>query len=191
MSWRSAEWRRLMRKEMQDRCDSFLIYVLQPTLVHSKCALATAQDMTMDKLSFDAALQAGGMHTPLTLSKAQSAAQRLQWLVSRVVRSRLASGLSRESVEKLALHYWSVDGQQRCEAAMKAVLAVEGQRASTDHTYHVVSNLAARGEEGKFVALKASLTSVMGQNHVLGCKASQIAFILSVPVSILQMCTYL
>ena len=77
----------------------------------------------MDKLSFDAALQAGGMHTPLTLSKAQSAAQRLQWLVSRVARSRLASGLSRESVEKLALHYWSVDGQQRCEAAMKAVLA--------------------------------------------------------------------
>lgn len=116
----------------------------------------------MDKLSFDTALQAGGMHTPLTLSKAQSAAQRLQWLVSRVVRSRLASGITRESVEQLALHYWAVEGQQRCEAAMKAVLAVEGQRASTDHTYHVVSNLAARGEEGKFVALKASLTSVLG-----------------------------
>ena len=65
MSLRSAEWRRLMREEMQDRCDSFLIYVLQPTLVHSQCALASAQDMTKGKLSFGAALQAGGMHTPI------------------------------------------------------------------------------------------------------------------------------
>ena len=70
---------------MQDRCGSCLIYVLQPTLVHSKCALASAQGMTMDKLSFGAALQASGMHSPLTLSKAQSAThaqQRIAVLLS-------------------------------------------------------------------------------------------------------------
>lgn len=115
------------------------------------------------------------MRTPLSLSKAQGAAQRLQWLVSRLSKSRLASGLSRESVEKFALHYWAVEGEQRCEAATEAVMAEEGQRASTDHTYHVVSNLAAKAEDGRFVALKASLTSVMGQSHVLGYQASQTA----------------
>ena len=132
-------------------------------------------ERAMDELPFGVALQASGVRTPLTLSKAQGAAQRLQWLVSRVARSRLADGLSRESVEKFTLHFWSVEGQQRCETAMEAVMAVEGQRASTDHTYHVVSNLAAKGEDGRFVALKASLTSAMGQNYVLGCKASYTA----------------
>lgn len=176
---------------MQDRSASLPIYVVQPTLAHVECVPQHCAQGTCDKLSSGTASQEGGMHTPLTLSKAQGAAQRLQWLVSRVARSRLASGLSRESVEKFTLHYWSVEGQQRCEAAMEAVMAVEGHRASTDHTYHVVSNLAARGEDGKFVALKASLTSVMGQSYVLGCKASQPASSLSVPVSGLYMCTYL
>ena len=168
---------------MQDRSASLPMYVLQPTLAHVECVPQHSAQGTLDKLSSGIALQEGGMHTPLTLSKAQGAAQRLQWLVSRVARSRLASGLSRESVEKFGLHYWSVEGQQRCEADMKAVMAVEGHRPSTDHTYHVVSNLAARGEDGKFVALKASLTSVMGQSYVLGCKASQSASNLSVRVS--------
>ena len=127
------------------------------------------------------------MPTPATLRKAYGAAQRIQWLLARVAKSRLPSGPSRESVEKFMLHYWHVEGQQRCESAMEAVRAIEGQRASTDHTYHVVSNLAAKSEEGRFVALKASLTSVMGQSHVLGCKASPACF-QAVCASIMHAC---
>ena len=133
----------------------------------------SALEMAVHRSILNAALRASGQRTPLTLRKAEGTAPRLQWFVSRLSKSRLAGGLSRESVEKFALHYWAVEGKQRCDAAMEAVRAKEGQRASTDHTYHVVSNLAAKAEDGRLVALKASVTSVMGQSHVLGCKASQ------------------
>ena len=113
----------------------------------------------------------GGVCTPVTLSKASNAAQRLQWRLSRVVKSRLPEGLSRESIQKIVEHFWATKGEDRCRAAMTEVMAEEGQRVSTDHTYHVVSNLAAQGEDGKFVALKASLVSVMGQDYAIGFKA--------------------
>ena len=38
--------------------------------------------------------------------------------------------------------------------AWAEALSEEGRRVITDHTYHVVSNFAAQGEDGKFVALK-------------------------------------
>ena len=68
---------------------------------------------------------------------------------------------------------------------------MEGQRASTDHTYHVASNLGAKGEDGSFVGLKASLTLRMGQSHVLGCKASQTLSTLPLPNSALRLSTCL
>ena len=87
-----------------------------------------------------------------------------------MVKSRLPEGLSRESIQKIVDHYWATKGEGRCRDAMATVMAEEGQRVSTDHTYHVVSNLAAQDEDGKFVALKASLVSVMGQDYALGFK---------------------
>lgn len=112
----------------------------------------------------------GGACTPRTLSKARGPAARLGWLLSRVARSRLTEGISRDSVEKVFYHYFECSGRQRCQEARCKVLAREGKRASADHTYHVVSNLAAQDENGRQVALKASLTSLMGQDYVLGCK---------------------
>jgi len=87
-----------------------------------------------------------------------------------VVKSRLPEGLSRESIQKFVDHYWATKGEARCRDGMAKVMAGEGQRVSTDHTYHVVSNLAAQDEDGKFFALKASLVSVMGQDYALGFK---------------------
>ena len=40
------------------------------------------------------------------------------------------------------------------------------------------SNLAARDATGRLTALKASLTSVMGQDYVLGCK---VGFVMLTP----------
>jgi hypothetical protein len=93
------------------------------------------------------------------------------------VKSRLSDGLSRESIQNIIDHYWATKGEARCRKAMAEVMAEEGQRVSTDHTYHVVSNLAAQGEDGKFVALKASLVSVMGQDYALGFKVRAVLIV--------------
>lgn len=121
-------------------------------------------------LVIDSYAQANGVSTPLTLAKAQSAVQRLRWTMYKLAKSKLTEGISRESIQKIIEHFWASVGQRRCKLARETVLAHEGQRAATDHTYHVVSNLAARDATGRLSALKASLTSVMGQNYVLGCK---------------------
>ena len=115
-------------------------------------------------------MQVTGIFTPRTLAKAQTPVQRLRWLLYRIAKSKLSTGLSRESIHKICLHYWNTVGESKCKAARARVLAQEGSRASADHTYHVVSNLAARDDNGRLTALKASLTSVMGQDYVLGCK---------------------
>ena len=108
--------------------------------------------------------------TPKTLAKAKTPVERLRWLLWRVSQSRLDGGVSRESIQKVYEHYWACEGKQRCLDDRQRRLAEEGQRAATDHTYHVVSNLAAPGSDGRSVALKASLSSAMGQKYVLGCK---------------------
>jgi len=115
-------------------------------------------------------VQEAGVFTPRTLAKAQDAVQRLRWLLYRVARSKLGAGVSRETIHKILVHYWTTVGESKCRAARARVLAQEGLRASADHTYHVVSNLAARDNTGRLTALRASLTSVMGQDYVLGCK---------------------
>lgn len=115
-------------------------------------------------------LQADGVSTPRTVAKAHVPVQRMRWLLWRVARSRLTEGISRESVQKVVEHYWACVGQRRCALKRQQTLAKEGCRASADHTYHVVSSLAAYNDQGKPVALKASLTSVMGQDYVLGTK---------------------
>ena len=75
-----------------------------------------------------------GMCTPITSSKASNAAQRLQWRLNRVVKSRLPKGLSRARIQKIVDHYWAAKGEARCRDGMAKVMAGEGQRASTDHT---------------------------------------------------------
>ncbi len=90
----------------------------------------------------------------------------MYWLA----KSKPTEGISLESIQKVLEHFWASVGQRRCKLAREKVLADEGQRAAADHTYHVVSNLAARDAAGRLTALKASLTSVMGQDYVLGCK---------------------
>ena len=112
------------------------------------------------------------MFTPATLARAKTPVQRLRWLSFRVAKSNLSAGVSRETIHKIAVHYWVTTGESKFKAAMARVLAQEGLRASADHTYHVVSNLAARDCTGRQTALRASLTSVMGQEYVLRCKVS-------------------
>lgn len=149
------------------KCDEVRFYIIARASAASRHVVHNKDHKCLPMQLF---LQADGTSTPQTLSKAVRPAQRLQWLIARVVRSRLADGLSRESIQKNMLHFWHTEGQERCRRALAVVRAEEGQRVSTDHTYHIVSNLAAQGEDGKHVALKASLTSVMGQSYVLGCK---------------------
>lgn len=93
--------------------------------------------------------------------------QKLRWLVRREALSRLTEGISRDSLQKVVLHYWHVIGANRCKRALAAILADEGHRASGDHTYHAVSNLTAFDDQGKPVVLRASLYSVLGQGVVL------------------------
>ena len=116
----------------------------------------------------------GGISTPKTLCKATSRIQKLRWLVRRITKSRLLDGISRASLHKTVLHYWHVIGADRCTRALSGILSDEGQRASGDHTYHVVSNLTAYDDQGKPVVLKASLYSVLGQGVVLGIKVISI-----------------
>ena len=61
-------------------------------------------------------------------------------------------------------------GREQVPDCTRQGAGIGGPQASADHTYHVVSNLAARDDNGRLTALKASLTSVMGQDYVLGCK---------------------
>ena len=134
------------------------------------CMLAKGTSAENRMLQLLEWLQENGVSTPLTLAKANDAAQRLRWLLQRVVRSKLSAGVSRETIQKILVHFWFTVGKSMCEAARAKVLAREGLRASADHTYHVVSNLAAKDETGRFRALRASLTSVMGEDFVLGCQ---------------------
>ena len=113
-----------------------------------------------------------GASVPRTLRKATSRVQKLRWLVRRITLSRLLEGISRASLQKCVLHYWHVIGADRCNRALAAILAEEGQRASGDRTYHAVSNLTAYDEQGKPNVLRASLYSVLGQGVVLGFKVN-------------------
>ena len=94
----------------------------------------------------------------------------LRWLLSRVSLSRLNEGIGRSVVQKLAEHWWFCF--KLCSASLTEILEQEGSRASGDHTYGVVRNLAAYDEEGYANVLRASLFTVMGQGYVLGCKVS-------------------
>lgn len=109
---------------------------------------------------------------PATLTKATTALQQLRWLMMRITKSRLLEGVSRVVVAKIAQHFWARVGAHRCMQSRAAILANEGSRASGDHTYHVVSNLAAYDDYGKAVPLKASLASIVGARFVLGCAVS-------------------
>ena len=111
-------------------------------------------------------------HTPRSLRKATTIAQRLRWLLSRISLSRLNGGIGRSVVQKLAEHWWSCEGSELCSDALREVLEQQGARASGDHTYGVVRNLAAYDEEGKPHVLRASLFTVMGQGFVLGCQVN-------------------
>ena len=132
-----------------------------------KCALSRHCKATFRKLNSEhgadmLAVAAGWDVHSNHFIRASNAVQRLQWRLNRVITSRLPEGLSRESIQKIVDHYWATKGEARCRDAMAEVMAEGGQRVSTDHTYHLVSNLAAQDEDGKFVALKASLVSIMG-----------------------------
>ena len=114
----------------------------------------------------------GDGHIPASLRKATTTAQMLRWLLSRVSLSRLNEGIGRSVVQKVAEHWWSCEGSKLCSDSMTAILEQEGSRASGDHTYGVVRNLAAYDEEGMPHVLRASLFTVMGQGLVLGCKVN-------------------
>ena len=113
-----------------------------------------------------------GACTPATLTKALTPVQRLRWLLRRITKSRLMEGVSRVTVSKIAHHFWECVGYHRCMQSRAAILAMEGHRASGDHTYHVVSNLVAMDDYSRAVPLKASLTSIVGDRFVLGCAVS-------------------
>lgn len=120
---------------------------------------------------------------PQTLQKATTRVGKLQWLVRRIILSRLLDGISRASLHKVVLHFWECVGRHWCEQALKEILEDEGHRASGDHTYNAVSNLTAFDEQGKAHILKASLISVLGQGVVLGFKASVIFFLIFTVIS--------
>ena len=109
---------------------------------------------------------------PATLTKATTPVEQLRWLLMRITKSRLLDGVSRVVLAKIVHHFWVCVGLHRCMQSRADILAIEGNRASGDHTYHVVSNLAAYDEFGKAVPLKASLASVVGDRFVLGCAVS-------------------
>ena len=79
----------------------------------------------------------------------------LRWLLSRVSVSRLNEGIGRSVVQKLAEHWWFCKGFKRCSASLTEILEQDGSRASGDHTYGVVRNLAAYDEEGYANVLRA------------------------------------
>ena len=109
---------------------------------------------------------------PATLTKATTPVEELRWLLMRITKSRLLEGVSRVVLAKIVHHFWVCVGVHRCMQSRAAILAIEGKRASGDHTYHVVSNLAAYDDYGKAVMLRASLASIMGERFVLGCTVS-------------------
>lgn len=112
----------------------------------------------------------GDSHIPASLKKAETIAQRLRWLLSRISLSRLNEGIGRSVVQKLAEHWWHCEGSKLCSDDMAHILAQEGSRASGDHTYGVVRNLAAYDEDGMAHVLRASLFTIMGEGRVLGFK---------------------
>lgn len=114
----------------------------------------------------------GDGHIPASLKKATTIAQMLRWPLSRVSLSRLNEGIGRSVVQKVAEHWWSCEGSKLCSDALTEILEQDGSRASGNHTYGVVRNLAAYDEGRMPHVLRASLFTVMGQGVVLGCKVN-------------------